>query len=34
MSMTFILIEIQFEIDINNDELSIIIWERNKKENR
>jgi hypothetical protein len=34
MSMIFILIEIKFDIDINNDELLIIIWEHNKKENR
>jgi hypothetical protein len=33
MSMIFILIEIKFDIDINNDELLIIIWEHNKKEN-
>jgi len=33
MSMIFILIEIKFNIDINNDELLIIIWEHNKKEN-
>jgi hypothetical protein len=32
MSMMFILIEITFDIDINNDELLIIIWEHNKKE--
>jgi hypothetical protein len=25
--MIFMLIEIKFDIDINNDELSIIIWE-------
>jgi hypothetical protein len=31
-SMIFILIEIKFDIDINNDELLIIIWEHNKKE--
>jgi len=34
MSMIFILIEIKFDIDINNDELLIIIWELNKEENR
>jgi hypothetical protein len=33
MSMIFILIEIKFNIDINNDELFIIIYEHNKKEN-
>jgi hypothetical protein len=33
MSMIFILIEIKFDIDINNDELLIIIWEHNKEEN-
>jgi hypothetical protein len=33
MSMIFILIEIKFDIDINNDELLIVIWEHNKKEN-
>jgi len=33
MPMIFILIEIKFNIDINNDELLIIIWEHNKKEN-
>jgi hypothetical protein len=33
MSMIFILIEIKFNIDMNNDELSLIIWEHNKKEN-
>jgi len=27
MSMIFILVEIKFDIDINNDELLIIIWE-------
>jgi hypothetical protein len=27
------LIEINLDIDINNDELLIIIWEQNKKEN-
>jgi hypothetical protein len=32
MSMIFTLIEIKFDIDINNDELLIIIWEHNKKE--
>jgi len=32
MFMIFILIEIKFDIDINNDELIIIIWEHNKKE--
>jgi len=34
MSMIFILIEIKFDIDINNEELLIIIWEHNKKKNR
>jgi len=29
----FILTEIKFDIEINNDELFIIIWEHNKKEN-
>jgi hypothetical protein len=33
MFMIFILIEIKFDIDINNDELLIIMWEHNKKEN-
>ncbi len=33
MSMIFILIEIKFHIDINNDELLIIIREHYKKEN-
>ncbi len=33
MSMIFILIKIKFDIDINNDELLIIVWEHNKKEN-
>jgi len=33
MSMIFILCEIKFDIDINNNELLIIIWEPNKKEN-
>jgi hypothetical protein len=32
MSMIFILIKVQFDIDLNNnDELLIIIWEHNKK---
>jgi hypothetical protein len=31
MCMIFMLIEIKFDIDINNDELLIIIWEYNKK---
>jgi rRNA maturation protein Rpf1 len=30
--MIFISIEIKINIDINNDELLIIIWEHNKKE--
>jgi hypothetical protein len=30
MSMKFILIEFEIDIDINNDELLIIIWEHNK----
>ncbi len=30
----YILIEIKFDIDIYNDELLIIVWEHNKKENR
>jgi hypothetical protein len=34
MCMIFILIEIKFNIDVNNDEFLIIIWEHNKKENR
>ncbi len=34
MSMIFVLIEIKFKIYINNDELLIIIWQHNKKENR
>jgi hypothetical protein len=29
--MIFILIEIKFDIDINNDELLIIKWKHNKK---
>ncbi len=29
--MIFMLIEIKFDIDINNDELLIIIWKYNKK---
>jgi len=33
MSVIFILIEIKFNIDINNDELLIIIWKHNKNEN-
>jgi hypothetical protein len=33
MSMIFILIEIKFDIDINNDELLIIMREHNKNEN-
>jgi len=33
MSMIFILIEIKFDIDTNNDKLLIIIWKHNKKEN-
>jgi hypothetical protein len=33
MFVIFILIEIKFDIHINNDELLIIIWEHNKKEN-
>jgi hypothetical protein len=33
MSMMFILIEIKFDIDINNDELLLIICEHNKEEN-
>jgi hypothetical protein len=32
MFIIFILIEIKFDIDMNNDELLIIIWEHNKKE--
>ncbi len=34
MFMIFILIRIKFNIDIYNDELLIIIWKHNKKENR
>jgi hypothetical protein len=30
--MIFILIEIKFNIEINNDELLIIIWEHNKSQ--
>jgi hypothetical protein len=33
MSIIFILIKIEFDIDINNDELLINVWEHNKKEN-
>jgi hypothetical protein len=33
MSMTFELIQIKFDIDINNDELLIIIWEHSMREN-
>jgi hypothetical protein len=33
MFMIFIVIEIKFKIEINNDELLIIIGEHNKKEN-
>jgi hypothetical protein len=33
MSTIFSLIEIKFDIDINNDELLTTIWEHNKKEN-
>jgi hypothetical protein len=33
MFMIFVLIEIKFDIGINNDELLIFIWEHNKKEN-
>jgi hypothetical protein len=33
MSMIFLLMEIKFDIHINKDELLIIIWEHNKKEN-
>jgi hypothetical protein len=33
MSMIFILIKIKVDIDTNNDELLIIIWEHNKEEN-
>ncbi len=32
MSVIFILIEIKFDIDINNDELLIMIQEHSKKE--
>jgi len=31
MFIIFILIEIKFDIDINNDELLIIVWEHDKK---
>jgi hypothetical protein len=31
--MIFIVIGIKFDLDINNDELLIITWEHNKKEN-
>jgi hypothetical protein len=33
VSMIFILIKIKFNIDKNNDELLIIIWEHNKVKN-
>jgi hypothetical protein len=33
MSMIIILIEIKFDVDINNDELLIITWKHNKEEN-
>jgi hypothetical protein len=33
MSMKFILIKIKFDIDTDNNELLIIIWEHNKKKN-
>jgi hypothetical protein len=32
MSMIFILIQIKFDIDINNDELLQTMWEHKKKE--
>jgi hypothetical protein len=32
MFMIFILMEIKFDIHINNDKLLILIWEHNKKE--
>jgi hypothetical protein len=32
MSIIFILIQIKFDIDINNDELKEIIWEHKKRE--
>jgi hypothetical protein len=34
MSMTFILIQSKFEIDINKDELLETIWEHKKKEKK
>jgi hypothetical protein len=33
ISKKFILIKIKFDIDQNNDEILIIIWEHSKKEN-
>jgi len=33
MPMIFTLIEMKFHIDINNGELLIITWEKNKEEN-
>ncbi len=33
MFMIFILIRIKFKFEINNDELLIIVWKHNKKEN-
>jgi hypothetical protein len=33
MSMIFILIQIKFDIDINNDELLQTMWEHKKKKN-
>jgi len=33
MSMMCMFINMKFNIDINNDELLIVIWKHNKKEN-
>jgi hypothetical protein len=34
MFIIFMLIKVKFNIDINNDELLIIVWEHNNKKNR
>jgi hypothetical protein len=34
MSMIFLLIQIKFDIDVNNDELLETIWEHEKKEKK
>jgi hypothetical protein len=34
MSMIFILIQIKFDIDMNNDELLKTIWEHKKKKEK